>query len=306
MENWEKQLNQVNVPDPIVSSHRDGLRKKLQSGGIPTGHGIRNTVTFGIAALLLISGLTAVYPSWAKDLLNTTLVQTITFQTKDGMNVRIMKVSGDQCSTVCDPSAGMQTAGIPPMCGSFAGAPITGDSLIRCKMMIVKHENIGTDGFEIEDTFEGLDGKTITISTPDCDKTWIVNGDTIDTKTMTMTTEEWPDNNLDSEGDVEDPRGLLSTEDSPQEVSTDFELLQNYPNPFNPTTQIPFNLKASGAVTLKVYNVTGQEVATLADGIMAAGNHTVTFNGTGLPSGTYICMLTANGQRLVRTMMLTK
>jgi hypothetical protein len=100
MENWEKQLNQVNVPDPIVSSHRDGLRKKLQSGGIPTGHGIRNTVTFGIAALLLISGLTAVYPSWAKDLLNTTLVQTITFQTKDGMNVRIMKVSGDQCSTV--------------------------------------------------------------------------------------------------------------------------------------------------------------------------------------------------------------
>jgi hypothetical protein len=310
MENWEKQLNQVQVLDPIVSSHRDGLRKKLQSGGIPTGHGLRNTVTFAIAALLLISGLTAVYPSWAKDLLNTTLVQTITFQTKDGARVVIRKMSADQCSTACNSACGIPSGcgsfgGLPSACGSLSGAPMTGDS-IRCKVMIVKHEDIGTDGFKVEDSFEGPDGKTFTISTPDCDKIWIVNGDTIASEAMTTSTEEWPDNNIDSQGDEEDPRGVLTAEDSPQALSADFELLQNYPNPFNPTTQIPFNLKQSGPVTLKVYNVTGQEVATLADGIMAAGNHTITFNGAGLPTGAYICMLTANGSRQVKTMMLTK
>jgi hypothetical protein len=293
MENWEKQLNQVQVPDPIVSSHRDGLRKKLQSGGIPMGHGVRNTVTFGIAALLLISGLTAVYPSWAKDLLNSTFVQTITFQTKDGMNVRIVKIESDQYSTACNPSACL-----PKGCDPSA-----------CKMVIVRADEQNTIGFDTEIEgigVEGPDGKTITISTPDCDKIWVVNGDTIDSKDMTMTTEEWPDMETDSETEDTPSPGSMASEDSPQGVDADFDLLQNYPNPFNPTTQIPFNLDQSGPVTLKVYNVTGQEVATLADGIMAAGNHTLTFNGAGLPTGTYVYMLTANGKRLVKTMILTK
>jgi len=292
MESWERQLNQVQVPDPIIPSHRDGLRKKLQSGRIPGNHIGRTLATLSISTLVALGALTVSYPSWAKDLWNTTLVQTITFQTKDGHTVMIKKIDSDQCSTACDPAACK-----PANCDTSA-----------CRMVIIEANERRTIGFDAAIEGVGMAGgesKTFTISTPDCDQTWIVNGDTIDTKTMVMSTEEWPDVSTDSESEDEESRSLQTSEDSPG-VSSDFQLLQNYPNPFNPTTQIPFSLNKAGHVTLKVYNLTGQEVATLMDGEMTAGNHTVTFDGAGLPTGTYLYLLSANGSKQVKTMMLTK
>jgi hypothetical protein len=65
-------------------------------------------------------------------------------------------------------------------------------------------------------------------------------------------------------------------------------LLQNYPNPFNPQTAIGFSLLAVGNVTLKVYNVLGQEVAVLIDNErMENGEHEVQFDASGLTSGVY-------------------
>jgi hypothetical protein len=71
--------------------------------------------------------------------------------------------------------------------------------------------------------------------------------------------------------------GQFITTQSAPEVPATFELGQNYPNPFNPTTQIPFEIKEAGNVTLKVYDMTGREVATLSNGYQSVGSHTVTF-----------------------------
>ncbi|RJP61172.1 MAG: T9SS C-terminal target domain-containing protein [Ignavibacteriales bacterium] len=67
-----------------------------------------------------------------------------------------------------------------------------------------------------------------------------------------------------------------------------FSLKQNYPNPFNPSTSIKFGLPVDSRVTLQVYNMIGQVVATLADGNYSAGTHNVNFDASGLTSGMYI------------------
>lgn len=70
-------------------------------------------------------------------------------------------------------------------------------------------------------------------------------------------------------------------------------LEQNYPNPFNPSTVIRFHLPISGHATLKVFEVSGREVAKLVDGQMQAGEHAVTFDAHNLPSGLYFIKLSA-------------
>ena len=85
-----------------------------------------------------------------------------------------------------------------------------------------------------------------------------------------------------------------------------FKLQQNYPNPFNPTTNINYTVSSAGPVTLKVYDLTGREVATLVNSPLTAGDYTATFNATGLSSGVYIYALESNGVRLTNKMTLLK
>ena len=74
-----------------------------------------------------------------------------------------------------------------------------------------------------------------------------------------------------------------------------YSLEQNYPNPFNPSTKINFNLAADSKVTLKVFNLLGEEVRTLFNGNLSAGNHKVDFNAADLNTGVYIYKLEAAG-----------
>jgi len=75
-----------------------------------------------------------------------------------------------------------------------------------------------------------------------------------------------------------------------------YALLQNYPNPFNPTTSIPFDLPQQAVVTLKIYNMLGQEIATLLDHqMMDADRQEVTFDASALPSGVYFYRIMATG-----------
>jgi hypothetical protein len=87
---------------------------------------------------------------------------------------------------------------------------------------------------------------------------------------------------------------------------SDFVLTQNYPNPFNPTTKIGYNLPESGYVTLKIYDVLGNEVASLVNETETAGNHFQEFNAAQLPSGTYIYRLTAGTLAETKKMILLK
>jgi hypothetical protein len=95
------------------------------------------------------------------------------------------------------------------------------------------------------------------------------------------------------------------------EVATQFWLKQNYPNPFNPVTNIVYNLPTSAEVTLRVYNLLGQEVMTLVNGIQNKGRHEVKFNASNLASGMYIYSIEANTfegakYREVKKMVLVK
>jgi hypothetical protein len=83
-------------------------------------------------------------------------------------------------------------------------------------------------------------------------------------------------------------------------------VLQNYPNPFNPVTVISYALPQEMHVTLKVYNLTGQVVATLVDGLQPPGRHEVPFEASHLPSGNYFTVLQAGETKLVRRIVLMK
>ncbi len=94
-------------------------------------------------------------------------------------------------------------------------------------------------------------------------------------------------------------------------LPTSYTLNQNYPNPFNPTTEIQFGLPQSGQVVLTIYNINGQSVATLANQVMDAGVHVVSWNGqdqTGsvVASGVYFYKLEVNGFRETKKMLLLK
>jgi hypothetical protein len=85
-----------------------------------------------------------------------------------------------------------------------------------------------------------------------------------------------------------------------------FTLSQNYPNPFNPSTNISYALPQSQNVRLSVFNVLGQEVAVLVNGVQDAGVHNVTFDGKGLTSGVYFYRLQSNENVATLKMMLLK
>jgi len=85
-----------------------------------------------------------------------------------------------------------------------------------------------------------------------------------------------------------------------------YSLGQNYPNPFNPSTTFTFSLPQSGQVVLKVFNLIGQEVATVLNEKRNAGNHEVSFDASKLPSGMYFYSLSSGGFASSKKMLLIK
>jgi len=83
-----------------------------------------------------------------------------------------------------------------------------------------------------------------------------------------------------------------------------YELFQNYPNPFNAATRIEYSVPVSSYVSLRVYNLLGQEVASLYDGIRRAGTHVAAFESAGLPSGIYLYRLSSEHFNEARKMLV--
>ena len=90
------------------------------------------------------------------------------------------------------------------------------------------------------------------------------------------------------------------------EIPTVYDLFQNYPNPFNPTTSIRFDIPKSGFVSLKVYDVTGREVATLVNNNLEPAKYEVSWNGTQFASGVYFYRIIAGDFVKVQKMILVK
>jgi len=98
----------------------------------------------------------------------------------------------------------------------------------------------------------------------------------------------------------------VSNEEDP-EIPREIKLEQNFPNPFNPSTIINFELNRAANVSLEVYNVVGQKVATLLnDETRSAGRHTISFDGSSLSSGIYIYRLVTPQESLTKRMTLIK
>jgi hypothetical protein len=89
-------------------------------------------------------------------------------------------------------------------------------------------------------------------------------------------------------------------------VPSNYLLYQNYPNPFNPTTIINYSVPETEFVTLKVYDVLGNETATLVKEEKAAGNYEVSFSATNLPSGIYFYRLQAGDFLDIKKMVLLR
>ena len=85
-----------------------------------------------------------------------------------------------------------------------------------------------------------------------------------------------------------------------------FALAQNYPNPFNPSTRIEYSIPSQSKVVLKVYNLVGQEVATLVNDVLPAGVHSVRFDANKLATGFYVYRLSAGDFTSVKKMLLLK
>lgn len=90
------------------------------------------------------------------------------------------------------------------------------------------------------------------------------------------------------------------------ELPTEYLLSQNYPNPFNPSTVISYQLPVGGNVALKVYDILGNEIATLVDVFKPAGRYEVEYNAASLPSGVYFCQLMTGDFIQTKKMLLLK
>ncbi len=102
------------------------------------------------------------------------------------------------------------------------------------------------------------------------------------------------------------PGKTTGIDEEKNQLPANFVLAQNYPNPFNPTTIIPFYLPAVEHVALKIYDVAGNEVATLIEGKMTSGWHRIKFDAAGFASGVYFYQLNAGSFSAQKKFLLVK
>ncbi len=102
------------------------------------------------------------------------------------------------------------------------------------------------------------------------------------------------------------PVSLVHVPDKEPSVPSRYVLHQNFPNPFNPATRIRFDVPKESFISLKLYNLLGQEIRVLLSEMRSAGTHEVLLDPSGLSSGVYLVRLQAEGVVLGRKLLLTK
>jgi len=302
MENWEQKMNHADAPESSVESHRAALRSKL-SQHTPRPRSRMKAPLLAVAALLVISatGLTIANPNWVDNVVRV-FTREAHFTSADGTqeyHIQTVEIEGPADSV----AAHMQRFG-----EEYGKGVWTFDPADPANAELLKKEGAKKMVFVEADVTDKGDGsgpmeKTMVIESRDGGKTFTVNGE------KTITAEELKAMHAEHdqvERIIEGTDAEAPTFEAAPQLVGNFELKQNYPNPFNPTTQIPYELKEGAEVSLKVYDLTGREVATLVNGYQSAGSHTATFDGTGLASGTYLYLLKSGDNQFSRTMALVK
>ena len=115
-----------------------------------------------------------------------------------------------------------------------------------------------------------------------------------------------PEKGYDVYGSIFNLNSITSVKEITSEIPRSFYLFQNYPNPFNPSTRIRFSIPEFSHVLIKIYDVLGNEIATLVDEDRPSGGYEVSFNGSNLASGFYFYRITAGNYSETRKMILLK
>jgi len=119
-------------------------------------------------------------------------------------------------------------------------------------------------------------------------------------------TNNWVNFSISTPGTSNDDGTLVGIKKDDVIIKKDFRLSQNYPNPFNPSTVINFSIPENGLVTLKVFNVLGQEVMELVNNVKSAGSYEVSFDASNLSTGMYVYKIQAGNYTATKKMMLIK
>ena len=99
---------------------------------------------------------------------------------------------------------------------------------------------------------------------------------------------------------------FVNVEDENRILPTEYALMQNYPNPFNPITSINYSIPRASSVSLKVYDIIGNEVATLVNEFKSPGNYLVQFDASKLSSGVYFYRIQTEYFTMTKKLLLLK
>ena len=111
-------------------------------------------------------------------------------------------------------------------------------------------------------------------------------------------------NNEYQVGKRSDP--ICVDEPKPKPLPKEFGMSQNYPNPFNAQTTIQYALPKDARVKVEIYDILGQRVTTLVDGVIPAGYQRVVWNAAGQPSGVYFYRISTNNENRIGRMLLVR
>lgn len=196
--------------------------------------------------------------------------------------------------------------------------PSTANSLPEISNFIPDIELLaGDDGFiqELNNVFIDVDGDQLSFFTSSGNEaiatTTVSNNMIVVTAlapgstTITVSADDGHGHSVQDQFEVE-VLATLYVEQITDELPSSYNLSQNYPNPFNQVTTIIFDLPKQSSVSLKIYNILGREIFTLASGNFAAGRFEVLWDATDFPDGLYIYRLEAGIYRETRKLILRK